>query len=331
MSGTDNQLSRVLLVFLTTLYEQRHLGRTATRLSISLPKASRLLAEARIVFEDPLYTRFGHGLAPTARAHEVTAQARRVLEEMAKLFAAETFDPAAMNRVIRISALDNAIPIMIEPVLELFMKKAPKAGIAILPHDEHTLLKLRAGEADLAIFPAVNLPADFVSVPLLRTPYVYAVRAGHPLEGKVQNGTLSMQDLEACRRIQICVHPDTDDPIEGVPGPAEIPLKAGRTMLWTEYWLGAVRLMHRTDAVLILPWRTAKALSEERPLTVLARAESVPWLEPSLIWHAHTTLDTGLEWVRSLFISALRGSLRPLEPDEVRLGRLGDDSALHWS
>lgn len=84
MSGTDNQLSRELLVFLTTLYEQRHLGRTATRLSISLPKASRLLAEARIVFEDPLYTRFGHGLAPTARAHEVTAQARRVLEEMAK-------------------------------------------------------------------------------------------------------------------------------------------------------------------------------------------------------------------------------------------------------
>ena len=64
MSGTDTQLSRELLVFLTTLYEQRHLGRTATRLSISLPKASRLLAEARTVFEDPLTARArGNGKA----------------------------------------------------------------------------------------------------------------------------------------------------------------------------------------------------------------------------------------------------------------------------
>lgn len=329
MSGTDTQLSRELLVFLTTLYEYRHLGRTATRLAISLPKASRLLGEARVVFDDPLYTRFGHGLAPTARAHEVTAQAKRVLEEMTKLFSADAFDPAQMNRVIRICSLDNAIPIMIEPVLDLFMKKAPKAGIAILPHDEETLLKLRAGEADLAIFPAVNLPADFASVPLLKTPYVYTVRAGHPLEEKLLRGVFRKKDLEAFRRIQICVHPDTDDPVEGVPGPAEIPLKAGRIMLWTESWLGAVRLMHRTDAVLILPWRTAVALAEDRPLTVLGRAESVPWLEPSLIWHSHAALDTGLEWVRSLFISVLRGSMKPLEPDVVTPGRRGPFDAQH--
>ena len=54
-------------------------------------------------------------------------------------------------------------------------------------------------------------------------------------------------------------------------------------MIWTESWLGAVRIMHRSDAVLTLPWRTAKVLAEEHPLVVLSQERSVSWLEPALI------------------------------------------------
>lgn len=325
-NDADESLSRALLIFLTTLHEQRHLGRTAQRLSISVPKASRMLAEAREIFGDPLYTRFGHGLAPTPRAEEVTAQAERVLSAMKQLFAEEAFDPSSMNRVFRIACLDNAIPIMIEPVLERLTLRAPHAGVALIPHSELTLLRLRAGDLDFAIFPAVQLPEDFASVALLKTPYVKVVRAGHPLEEMLRTAGgpdgLPASLIERWPRVQICVHPDTDGVDEGVPGACTIPLKTSDTMIWTEYWLGAVRLMHRTNGVLTLPWRTARALSFDRPLTVLGRAESVPWLEPSLIWHARSMRDVGHEWLRSLFISELRGGMQPLEGDEPFYGRI---------
>ncbi len=323
MDDTDSDLNRSLLIFLVALYEQRHLGRTATRLSISLPKASRQLSAARRIFGDPLYVRFGQGLAPTARAHEVTAQARSVLEEMRRLFEDRTFRPEEMTRVVRVLCLDNAIPIVIEPLVDALFAKAPKAGLALEPHSEETFLRLQAGDADMAVFPAVHLPEGFRSVTLLRTPYVHAVRAGHPLEAQLEQGRLSPADLRRFRRIQICVHPDVDDTAEGVPGPARIPLRAAETMLWTESWLGAARLMHRTDAVLTLPWRTALRLSEERPLTVLSRAQSVPWLEPALVWHCHSETDTALEWVRSLVITTVRGGMAELKADEMRTGRLG--------
>ena len=239
-----------------------------------------MLAEARGIFDDPLFCRFGRGLAPTDRVHGIVEHARRVLEEMRLLFEEPLFDPAQLTRVFRVACLDNAIPIIVEPVLPSLLEKAPH----LMTHDVQTLTRMRAGEVDLAIFPADQLPADFEAMPLLKTPYVQVVRAGHPLEALLaRKGTVTPNDLKDYRRIQIVVHPDCDNPEEGVPGPALIPMRASETVLWTSYWLGAVRLMHQTGAVLTLPWRTAKALSEDRPLTVLGRAMSVPWLEPSLI------------------------------------------------
>ena len=319
----SEELSRELLLFLTVLYEQRNLSRTATRLSVSASKASRLLASARRVFGDDLYIRCGQGVTPTAKAHEITRQAKRVLEEMQRFFVEERFDPRKMNRVIRLVCVDNAIPIMIEPAIEKLFHDAPKAGLALIPHGERTILRMRAGEIDLAIFPAVNLPADFQCLPLLKTPYVNVVRAGHPLEAKLKKGEVKAADLKPYRRIQICVYPDTDDTSGGVPGAATIPMKAGKTMIWTESWLGAVRIMHRSDAVLTLPWRTAKVLAEEHPLVVLSQEKSVSWLEPALIWHEHMAADPGLQWVRSLIVTEIRGGLQPLVADEITLGRLG--------
>ena len=132
------------------LYEKRNLSRTATRLSVSASKASRLLASARRVFGDELYIRCGQGVTPTAKAHEITRQAKRVLEEMQRFFVEERFDPRKMNRVIRLACVDNAIPIMIEPAIEKLFHDAPKAGLALIPHGERTILRMLAGEIDLS-------------------------------------------------------------------------------------------------------------------------------------------------------------------------------------
>lgn len=79
--------------------------------------------------------------------------------------------------------------------------------------------------------------------------------------------------LEREPQAQITVHPDTDSPAEGVPGPATIPLSTRETIFWSPYWIGSFFVAMRQNLVMTLPWRSAKALSELVPLTVLAQAQ----------------------------------------------------------
>ena len=117
------------------------------------------------------------------------------------------------------------------------------------------------------------------------------------------------------------MHPDTDSPAEGVPGPATIPLSTKETVFWSPYWIGSFFVAMRQNLVMTLPWRTAKALSELVPLTVLAQAQPGLLLEPHLIWHRHIDKDPALSWARCMMLDALH--VQPGEVDPWRPGPLG--------
>lgn len=69
-----------------------------------------------------------------------------------------------------------------------------------------------------------------------------------------------------------------------------------------------------------LPWRSARALSELVPLTVLAQAQPGLFLEPHLIWHRHIDKDPALSWARCMMLDALH--VQPGEVDAWRPGPL---------
>lgn len=304
------------LEFICTLVEMKNLGLAAKRLGISEPKASRLLADVRTTFGTELFQRHGRGFAPTHEAKSLALRARKILEEMRSLTDSAVFSPAKLERVFRIACLDNALAMVVEPVLAAMAEIAPGAGIAIRTHDEGTLAALRSGELDFGIFPAVNLPSDFESTTLLETSYVQIVRAGHPLEA-LAGRPEALEALKDFRRIQIVVHPDTDPTAGGMPGPAKIPLSAGETILWTESWLGAVTLLERSDFVLAVPWRTAARLGRSMALTAVAPIPDAPSLRPALVWHTHRSGDPAFVWLRSLFLSHVERG-----PDVPHFGRI---------
>ena len=260
--------------------------------------------------------RLGLSVRTVDKHLELALRARKILEDMRSLTDKRIFSPANLDRVFRIACLDNALAMVLEPVLAAFSKAAPKAGIAVRTHNESTFRALRSGELDFAICPAVNLSEDFESTRLLETSYVQIVRAGHRLEPLA--GTPEVFNaIEHYRRIQIVVHPDTDPVEGGMPGPAKIPLSAGENILWTESWLGAILLLEQSDFVLAAPWRTALRLSRTMPLVALAPIPDAPTLQPSLIWHAHRRSDPAFVWLRSLFLASV-----PRGPDVPRFGRI---------
>lgn len=310
-------ITEELLEFISVLAQTKHMGLAARRLGLSEPKASRLLAHAREVFPDPLFTRHGHGLAPTHRAHAIASRAPMLLQAMRALCDDVVFSPSKLERVFHFACLDNAIAMAIDAVMPAFLRAAPHAGMSFRMHNERSVEALRGGELDFGIFPAVNLPEDLSSTPLLTTPYVNVVRAGHPLE-KLAGTDAAQAELCRYRRIQIVVHPDTDPVDGGIPGPAKVPLTAGQTAVWTDSWLGALMLLRHSDAVLALPWRTALRIAENIPIAAIGPIPEAPLLEPSLIWHRRHDAEPAFVWLRSLFAANI-----PPGPDAPRFGRIG--------
>lgn len=129
----DSGVTEELLTFLVVAVDHRHLGRTALRLGISEPKASRLLAKARTVFSDPLFERHGRGLLPTHRAITIAERAKPLLETFRSLCEESVFEPAKFDRVLHIACLDNAILIALEPIMAKLRTVAPRAGFAVSP------------------------------------------------------------------------------------------------------------------------------------------------------------------------------------------------------
>ena len=65
------------------LLRERSVSRAAARLFLSQPAVSASLNRLRQVFDDPLFTRTGHGVTPTPRALALATQVEQLLADLA--------------------------------------------------------------------------------------------------------------------------------------------------------------------------------------------------------------------------------------------------------
>ena len=78
----DNAIDLNLLRVFEILLEEESTTRAAVRLDVSQAAVSAALARLRGIYDDPLFTRSGRGLAPTPRALELAPDIRRAMDAM---------------------------------------------------------------------------------------------------------------------------------------------------------------------------------------------------------------------------------------------------------
>src|ERR1700744_2171863 len=95
-SNLDLRELRVLDVLL----RECSITRTAQALETTQPAVSKTLRHLREKFSDPLIVRNGHAMQPTAKALEMTAQLRALLDAADRLRAdAVAFNPGTSDRM----------------------------------------------------------------------------------------------------------------------------------------------------------------------------------------------------------------------------------------
>ena len=285
-----------LLRTFEAIWTTRSVSKAAERLSLTQPAVSSALARLRDIYSDPLFTRAGAHMAPTAFCSQ---QAHYLLDALAlvqrSLSDVQSFSPATATREFILGMRDIGEATLLPPVIAHCLKAAPGVRFhTMLSPLETTNQKLADGRVDLAIGYLPALEAGIHRRELFNQHYVCAMRAGHPLLAR----RLRISDLAGAGHIAIeylgTGHALVERQLkeQGLDRPVA---------LRTPHYMAVAPILAATDLVCLMPEMLALTLNashgiEYRPIPLNATRFPI-----ALYWHERFHRDPGNQWLRGVF------------------------------
>jgi DNA-binding transcriptional LysR family regulator len=274
------------------LMRERSVSRAAARLFLSQPAVSASLNRLREVFDDPLFTRTAHGVAPTGRAQALAPQVGKVLADIAGLLeAGQEFDPSGSQRIFRIAGSDHASH-MVLPALarRLGGLNSPIRIVWEAPGISPLADRLHKGDLDFGVVARIHPPRDMETQLLYEDRYVFVTRHGHPLAGR----PVTLDSF--CATPQVFLGYGTsalEDVID------ETLAKAGRqrpAQVAVSSFGQVVDLLQHSDHAAVIASRVARTHADK----VLAHALpfDLPGYRMLLCWDARVASDPALQWLK---------------------------------
>jgi DNA-binding transcriptional LysR family regulator len=177
------QLDFSLLLIFREVYRSRRSTAAAERLGLSQPAVSHALGRLRQILGDRLFVRHPAGLQPTPRAVELAPRVDAILDLADEaLNGPGKFDPGVSRRLFRVSANDFVGTLLTQPLVSLFARDAPSAGLALSFAGGPALAfrKLRENDLDVAIGRFPQVPDDCRTARLFEETYLVVARPDHP-------------------------------------------------------------------------------------------------------------------------------------------------------
>lgn len=156
----------------------------ARELRVSQSALSRTVAELERRMRVRLLERDTRKVALTAHGEELLRTAEHVLDvHDSELRRLERY-LAGESGTVTIATLPSVAAVLLPGVVATFRRKRPDIGVRILDGLARTVLdRVTAGEADLAITIAEDLPSGLRATPLVRDRFYAALPPEHPLAG----------------------------------------------------------------------------------------------------------------------------------------------------
>lgn len=293
-----------LLTALEALLAEVSVSRAAERQHLSQPAMSHALKRLRQLFRDPLLVRMGTEMQLTQRAESLRLPVEDALAKVRDVLAGEVFDPSRSSRTFRLSISDNAIGVLLPPLLRRLEKEAPKVAIRLQQPsiDGFDALELsRRIDAVVACVP--DRFKGFYQQRLFVDRDACAVRNGH----RLRKGMTRERFLSASH-VAVVAREFAEDPVDGW-----LREKGGsRTVLLTvPTYLQALHVVAESDLVAVLPERLIRAYADRLDVQPVAVPLEVGTFQEYLVHPARTHDDAGCIWLRTLIheVAASLGSL----------------------
>lgn len=293
--GLDVRLMRIFLI----LIEECSVSRTAVRLGQSQPAVSLALKRLREILGDPLLVRSGAHLVPTERGAEIGRRIADVIAEIdGMVLNAETFDPAADQRSLRIQAANCLGTFFLPRIAGALRREAPamQVDFSAVSDERDIFEEMEAGTIDLTIgnWPA---PRDNLRIaPLLDADMVLVMRRDHPLAGR---DSLSLDEYLSLEHLSPT--PTASAAISPVDGRlAQLDRKRHISMTVPEFTLVPWVLAASSGLVFTSSRPFATEMAANMPFALVGAPPELGLMKFYLLWHERAHHSPFNRWLRSL-------------------------------
>ncbi|WP_281645750.1 LysR family transcriptional regulator [Parendozoicomonas sp. Alg238-R29] len=148
------QLSRInlnLLPHLNVLLETVSVSESARVMCVAQSTMSKILAQLRDFFHDPLLVRKGNHSILTDKAQSLKSPIKTLMESMSTLFDNQNEDPSTSTRTFHIALGPQMMDIIMPPLVAELHKKAPGLKLDCRPASSAVQEMLTGGDLCLAI------------------------------------------------------------------------------------------------------------------------------------------------------------------------------------
>jgi LysR family hydrogen peroxide-inducible transcriptional activator len=182
------------LRYVVAVADARHFGRAAERCHVSQPSLSASVAKLEQELGVRIFERGKRGASLTPAGEEVVAQARKALEEAARVKAVAQQGRNPLKGVLRLGVIHTIAPYVLPELVAALSKAAPQMPLDIEENTTASLDRmLRAGELD-AVLLALPYEAPGIEVEALYDePFKVAVPRGHPL---ARRKSIAVEELD---------------------------------------------------------------------------------------------------------------------------------------
>lgn len=281
-----------LLVALAALLRERSVTRAAKSTGVTQPAMSNSLAQLRELFQDPLFRREQHGLAPTPRALALAPLVAQGLACFESLLAPPAFDPKRDERKFVIATNDYVELVLMPPLLRALARAAPGVKLEVRPWGLHEVPALLAqGEADLMIGFYDELPSRHRQASLFEEEYVCIVRKGHPSV----RGKLTLERYLELSHVLVSQRSDSPGSVDRA---LEKQGKRRKVALRVSHFLMVPVLIAQTDLVAALSRRAAEPFAEPLGLRLFPPPLPLPRGRIRAVWHEQVEADPAQRFLR---------------------------------
>jgi DNA-binding transcriptional LysR family regulator len=280
--AVDLNLVRVLHMVLL----EQNVARAAERLHVTPSAVSNALARLREVLGDPLVTRKGRGIVPTARAKELAPLLERAMRDIEEAFVTMPFDAARCTRSFTLATADVGQIAWLPRISRAMGRELPRAHLRVVGIDALIALgDLSSPEIDLQIGIPPSGP-DIHVEPLLDERSVLVARNGHPSARR----KLSLSAMASLRHVRVDMVPTKRfrDAFESAFASTSVPREI---VLTVPSFIAAAEVVAASDLVTMLPSSLLAAKGRSLGLRELTTPLPEHITKLAMVWHARTDSD----------------------------------------
>jgi DNA-binding transcriptional LysR family regulator len=282
---------------LDVLLRECSITRTAQALETTQPAVSKTLRRLREQFADPLIVRDGHAMRPTAKALEMAAQLRALLDAADGLRAeALGFEPGTSDRMFSLLLTDVGMIRFLPPLISAVAATAPGVRLRAVPLDSREFgLKLETGEADLALGAFPHAAGYLRRQRLFSDGYLSVMRKRHPRLAKARSRAGFLDE----RHILITAS-ETGHAAHGEAQRALIAeIAPSNVLLRVPSFIAGAIVASQTDGVATLPANLADSIAGPLGLVAFKTPVALPRIEIAQFWHERYHRDAAHRWIRA--------------------------------